>query len=88
MAMKRIPRPPTSAATNDHAREGMGALDNSKRGVWSTTEAGREMTPEDVSDRHAAYTAQLRNDKGLLITGASPPTRKGRRHETEHPRWT
>ena len=25
--------------------KGMGALDNSKRGVWSTTELGRSMTP-------------------------------------------
>jgi restriction system protein len=40
--------------------KGMGALINSKRGVWSTTELGREMTPEDVVARHAAYVAQLR----------------------------
>jgi len=38
----------------------MGALNNSKRGVWSTTEPGREMTPEDVVARHAAYSAQRR----------------------------
>ena len=40
--------------------KGMGALNNSKRGVWSTTEPGREMTPEDIVARHAAYSAQLR----------------------------
>lgn len=40
--------------------KGMGALDNSERGVWSTTEAGRSMTPEDVVSRHAAYVASLR----------------------------
>jgi len=40
--------------------KGMGALNNSERGVWSTTEPGREMTPEDVAARHAAYSAQLR----------------------------
>lgn len=40
--------------------KGMGALNNSKRGVWSTTEPGRDMTPEDVVARHAAYLAQLR----------------------------
>ena len=40
--------------------KGMGALINSKRGVWSTTELGREMTPDDVLARHAAYVAQLR----------------------------
>ncbi len=38
----------------------MGALNNSERGVWSTTEAGRTMTPEDVVAQHAAYVAQLR----------------------------
>jgi restriction system protein len=40
--------------------KGMGALANSDRGVWSTTEAGREMTPDDVSEGHAAYVLQLR----------------------------
>ncbi len=75
----------------------MGALDNSKRGVWSTTEAGREMTPEDVADRHAAYTAQLRNarkqrkateaDRGENLAGegdedAAPATWKERLLET------
>jgi restriction system protein len=40
--------------------KGMGALENSKRGVWSTTELGRSMTPEDVTQRHAAYLVQLR----------------------------
>ena len=40
--------------------KGMGALDNSERGVWSTTEVGRSMTPEDVVSRHAAYVAALR----------------------------
>jgi hypothetical protein len=40
----------------------MGALNNSKRGVWSTTELGRSMTAEDIAiaERHAAYLAQLR----------------------------
>ncbi len=38
----------------------MGALNNSERGVWSTTELGRTMTPEDVAVRHSAYKAQLR----------------------------
>jgi restriction system protein len=40
--------------------KGMGALDNSKRGVWSTTEVGRSMMPEDIPERHAAFVAQLR----------------------------
>jgi hypothetical protein len=38
----------------------LGALNNSERGVWSTTEAGRTMTREDVARRHAAYLASLR----------------------------
>ena len=40
--------------------KGMGALNNSKRGVWSTTELGRSMTPQDIAERHAAYLAELR----------------------------
>ena len=40
--------------------KGMGALDNSKRGVWSTTEPGRAMTPQDIAERHSAYLVQLR----------------------------
>jgi restriction system protein len=40
--------------------KGMGALDNSKRGVWSTTEPRRSMTPQDIADRHAGYLAELR----------------------------
>ena len=40
--------------------KGMGALDNSKRGVWSTTELGRSVTPDEIADRHAAYLAQRR----------------------------
>jgi hypothetical protein len=38
----------------------MEALNNSKRGVWSTTELGREMTATDIPRRHAAYLAQMR----------------------------
>jgi restriction system protein len=40
--------------------KGMGALNNSERGVWSTTEVGRAMTPEDVASGLAAYVATLR----------------------------
>jgi restriction system protein len=40
--------------------KGMGALDNSERGVWSTTELGRTMTAAEVESRHATYKAQLR----------------------------
>lgn len=40
--------------------KGMGALDNSKRGVWSTTELGRSMTQQDIAERHSAYLVKLR----------------------------
>jgi restriction system protein len=40
--------------------KGMGALNNSERGVWSTTELGRAMAFEEMATRHAAYVAQLR----------------------------
>jgi restriction system protein len=43
--------------------KGMGALENSERGVWSTTELGRTMTLEDVVARHAAYKARLREGR-------------------------
>jgi restriction system protein len=43
--------------------KGMGALNNSERGVWSTTELGRTMTPEEVAARHSAYKAQLRETR-------------------------
>jgi len=71
--------------------KGMNALNNSKRGVWSTTELGREMTPEDVLAAHTAYLAQLResrkqrkpseaepeeNPAGLADEESGPPTWK------------
>ena len=40
--------------------KGMGALVNSKRGVWSTTELGRSRTPDEIAERHTAYLAHLR----------------------------
>jgi restriction system protein len=68
--------------------KGMGALDNSKRGVWNTTERGREMSLEDIAAGHATYVAQLRASRkrkaaepdrgGTLATdtqGDSEPTK-------------
>jgi len=40
--------------------KGMGALINSTRGVWSTTELGRELTPEQIVSLHADYVVALR----------------------------
>lgn len=38
--------------------KGMGLLENSARGVWSTTEAGRTVTIEEIPVLHTAYRAQ------------------------------
>lgn len=38
----------------------MGVLDNSTRGVWSVTEAGREAQEDDLADLHAEYTRRQR----------------------------
>ena len=40
--------------------KGMGLLENSARGVWSTTDAGRTVTIEEIPTLHAAYRAQYR----------------------------
>lgn len=40
--------------------KGMGALINSARGVWSTTELGRTMTEDQIVSRHADYLARVR----------------------------
>lgn len=40
--------------------KGMGALINSVRGVWSTTEAGRAMSAEQIASRHADYVTRVR----------------------------
>jgi restriction system protein len=57
--------------------KGMGALDNSKRGVWSTTELGRSMTQSDVLPRHAEYVAPLREarkaKKAAKVADADDP---------------
>ncbi|WYY09574.1 restriction endonuclease [Gordonia hydrophobica] len=46
--------------------KGMGLLTNSKRGVWSVTEAGRAATPGVIEPLHAEYrlrTKQTRDEK-------------------------
>ena len=40
--------------------KGMGALINSARGVWSTTELGRTMTADQIPALHADYVGRLR----------------------------
>jgi restriction system protein len=43
--------------------KGMGLLENSQRGVWSTTELGRTTAAAEIPALHAAYTAQAREAK-------------------------
>jgi restriction system protein len=38
--------------------KGMGALENSRRGVWSVSDAGRALSEEDVQRLHAQYRAE------------------------------
>jgi restriction system protein len=40
--------------------KGMGLLENSARGVWSVTEAGRNVSQDLLPDLHSAYTRQAR----------------------------
>jgi restriction system protein len=40
--------------------KGMGLLENSSRGVWSTTERGRTITPAEIPALNAAFTAKVR----------------------------
>jgi hypothetical protein len=37
----------------------MSLLENSRRGVWSTTELGRTITQDGIPAAYATYTAQL-----------------------------
>jgi restriction system protein len=41
--------------------KGMGALINSARGVWSTTELGRTMTADQIPGLHADYVGRVRS---------------------------
>lgn len=53
--------------------KGMGALDNSERGVWSTTELGRTMTPEEMVARNSAYIARLHEARKAKAANAPEP---------------
>jgi restriction system protein len=41
--------------------KGMGLLDNSRRGVWSTTDLGRSCMDADIPALYASYTSELRD---------------------------
>jgi len=45
--------------------KGMALLENSRRGVWSTTELGRTITQDGIPAVYAAYLAQLRETQRL-----------------------
>ena len=45
--------------------KGMSLLENSQRGVWSTTELGRTIAPDEIPAVYAAYLAQLRETQRL-----------------------
>lgn len=43
--------------------KGMGALANTSRGIWETTELGRELTEDEIEPRWREYKAQRRADR-------------------------
>jgi restriction system protein len=51
--------------------KGMGALINSTRGIWSTTELGRTMTKDQVASRHAEYLVELRAARRKKLKAAA-----------------
>jgi restriction system protein len=52
--------------------KGMALLENSRRGVWSTTELGRTITPAEIPAAHAAYRTQLREIQRLKKAAQEP----------------
>jgi len=52
--------------------KGMALLENSRRGVWSTTELGRTITQEGIPAAYAAYTARLREVQRLKKAAQEP----------------
>jgi restriction system protein len=43
--------------------KGMGLLDNSRRGVWSLTDAGRSVQQDQMVDLHKQYLSQYREER-------------------------
>jgi restriction system protein len=52
--------------------KGVGAVDNSRRGVWSITELGRAMNEEEVAEVPARYRALYRERRGQRRSVAEP----------------
>jgi restriction system protein len=51
--------------------KGMALLENSRRGVWSTTELGRTIAKDGIPAIYAAYTAQLRETQRMKKTAGA-----------------
>lgn len=49
--------------------KGMGLLDNSQRGVWSLTDAGREAAPDDIDPLHRQFVAASRESRRRRDSG-------------------
>lgn len=49
--------------------KGMGLLDNSTRGVWATTEPGRDATEDQLPELYRAYVARLREERRARTEG-------------------
>jgi restriction system protein len=52
--------------------KGMSLLDNSRRGMWSTTELGRTINRDGIPAAYASYTAQLREGQRLRKAARGP----------------
>ncbi len=63
--------------------KGMGALNNSERGVWSTTELGRAIAFEEVAALHASYVAQLREARRIKKSAATEQGAEGGEEEAD-----
>ena len=55
--------------------KGMALLENSRRGVWSTTELGRTITQDEIPAAHAAYRTHLREIQRLKKAAREPDDR-------------
>ncbi len=51
--------------------KGMGALENSERGVWAVTESGRSATETDIDRLHREYRLALRTARRARASGAA-----------------
>jgi restriction system protein len=67
----------------------VGAIDNSSRGVWSLTQIGEQLTPEEVLSVPARVRKQLIEDKQAREQLAAPEERLAEAEELEatEPRW-